>query len=174
LVHRNPNNIEEIMKVFKTVLLLLVLATANTFAQSSVYNDWEKKFYVDEFQDPTEESYRSEIFSGAFSNTATTNSTCLYKIVVTHDSWEINVWEYGSHKARFDSAYSTFKIKTPSGEVYTLKAFFFSNSVSITNEGGTKKSFKDINDIISVKGEYMVVFSEGKYSKSSYKFKFIL
>lgn len=68
--------------------------------------DWELKYYVDEFNNPTDRPYIStkSDFFGIFSNSATTNSNLRVRILIDKESVAIMLWEYGTYKVK---AYST-------------------------------------------------------------------
>lgn len=70
------------------------------------FSKWEKRYYTDEFNNPTNNAFIAPIdtLSGTFSNSATTNSRLLAYIRVDNDSCEIMLWEYGSSLVK---AYST-------------------------------------------------------------------
>lgn len=67
---------------------------------------WESAFYVDEFNNPTNEAYmrNAENFVGTFSNSATTNSKLYARILIDVEDVAIRLWEYGSQEV---NAYST-------------------------------------------------------------------
>lgn len=149
----------------KKVLLLAVLSLNTVTAQ------WEKRFYVDEFGDKTDEGYESIIASGTFSNSATQNSKALYRFVKDTESIVINVFEYESNLATsIEHSLEQVKIKTPSG-VVTIKEVFFSKTGALVF---SREHFTELNKAISEPGEYVMVFSKSsEYSMgSSYKIKF--
>ncbi len=67
---------------------------------------WELGFYVDEFNNPTNEAYmrNSELIVGVFSNSATTDSKLYARILIDAGDVAIKLWEYGSQEV---NAYST-------------------------------------------------------------------
>jgi len=72
------------------------------------FGTWEIAFYVDEFNNPTNQGYirNSDIFYGTFSNSATTNSTLYARIMIDAEDVSIMLWEYGSNVV---DAYKTTK-----------------------------------------------------------------
>jgi hypothetical protein len=88
---------------------------------------WQQKTYVDDFGDPTDEKYSTVITEGKFSNSATTNSELLVKSVMSNSekglSMTIYLYEYGSNKANFSSAFGSLKIKDQAGNVHSVKAY---------------------------------------------------
>ena len=169
-----PRKMINLKTVLTAVLLFTLVLTAS--AQSSIFDNWETHQSLDEFDEPTGESYKSVMVQGTFSNSATVSSKCTYYLLAKDTSFTIGVFEYSSHAARFDAGFGEIKIKTPSKEVHTLKCYL--------SEGGAAIFFYDENEkhndlgrlleVLTESGEYMVVFSEGEHSKSNYKFKFTI
>lgn len=60
---------------------------------------WMVKYFVDEFQQPTDKAYisNSEWLEGTFSNTATTNSYLRASLLIEEDSFGIKLLEYGDN-----------------------------------------------------------------------------
>ena len=61
--------------------------------------NWELKYYVDEFKEPTEEWYitNSEPFWGEFSNTATEGSEVTVNLLIDQEVLSIVLYEYGKY-----------------------------------------------------------------------------
>ena len=127
-------------------LLLLVLITAlfvgcekrsaemqsveDTTDSVDAGDNWEIKYYVDDFDDPTDEKYiRSEVIEGTFSNSATDNSL-LYVQIVISDSTDIYIrlFEYGKLLVKGIST-STYKVlvRDSKGTDFKLKATNYSD-----------------------------------------------
>ncbi len=93
------------MKKFAAALLVfaLLISSAVVWAESETTTDtgiWEKRFFVDEFDLPTDEYYISnkEPIVGKFSNSATTDSPLYVYIFVEDVSYvSIRLIEYGSN-----------------------------------------------------------------------------
>ena len=153
----------------KLALTLLTLLSLNTFAQ------WETQYYVDEFGDKTEDSYKTLIAEGTFSNSATQNSKLLGGFIWDEEgqTMAIRLLEYGRSLATtIESTFIRVKIKNPKGEVYTIKRVFYAKSGSLYF---SEKRYKELMKVLKDKGEYTMVFSYySSYSTSSYKLKFTL
>lgn len=67
---------------------------------------WELGYYVDEFNQPTEDGYvcNSTVFLGTFSNSATTNSLLYVNILVDKDDISIFLYEYGNNQVKNSSS----------------------------------------------------------------------
>ena len=82
---------------------------------------WELGYYVDEFNQPTEDGYvcNSTVFLGTFSNSATTNSLLYVNILVDEDDISIFLYEYGNSQVKnssssYDDEYN-IKMRTADG-----------------------------------------------------------
>lgn len=60
-------------------------------------SNWTLKYYVDEFGDATSQKYINYVDIGTFSNTATTNSTLVYSIMIDNSDFAIKLIEYGRY-----------------------------------------------------------------------------
>ena len=85
---------------------------------------WEINFYVDEFGDPTDSGYISnvDIIEGTFSNSATSNSLLYaYFLVSGKGNIAIKLLEYGSSEVNaYSTKYYEVKVKDAQGTVHSL------------------------------------------------------
>ncbi len=148
--------------------LVLVLVAVLAFNLSNA--QWTTKFYVDDFGEPTSNSYESMILDGVFSNSATQNSKAKYVFIKDKESLVVKVLEYGRSLATsIEATFETVKLKTPKG-IVEIKRVFFSKSGRLYF---SKDSFKKVSEAISESGDYIMIFDRsGRYSSSSYKVKF--
>ena len=109
------------------------------------FSKWEKRYYTDEFNNPTSNAFIAPIdyLSGTFSNSATTNSRLSAYIRVNSDDCEIMLWEYGSSLVK---AYSTtdydITILLPNGTKKYFTGTMYKNGIAICID--------DYNSIISL------------------------
>lgn len=151
----------------KNVLVLLVTVLALNLSSAQ----WENKFYVDDFGEATDKSYKIIVADGVFSNSATTNSKASYKIIEDDGGILIHVYEYGTNLAtEIENTFEEVRLKTPSGEVVKFdKIFFWKKGSLLFNDENHQK----LSKAIASKGNYVMIFNRsGKYSESSYKIKF--
>lgn len=76
-------------------------------AAASTLGLWSVNYYVDDFQQPTEDWYitTNTQFSGTFSNSATTNSNLLAQVAYDYqDNITIFLWEYGRSQVKNSSS----------------------------------------------------------------------
>jgi hypothetical protein len=146
----------------KLLLVLAVITSLTTSAQ------WKQGYYVDEFGDKTGDTFMSIKAIGTFTNSATQNSKCTYFFIDSDNAMTVDVKEYGSSMATSTNwTPEIVKIKTPSGEVKTVKNVFFSRSGSLVFRD---KKYNQLKSILTEKGRYVMVFRRsGRYSSSSYK-----
>lgn len=96
---------KKIMTLILTVLLTIsfVGCGTNTSNNSDKSNNiWGIKYYVDEFNKPTNNRYITNVklFNGVFSNSATTNSSLSAKLIIDPNGLYIMLWEYGNHQVK--------------------------------------------------------------------------
>lgn len=103
---------------------------------------WETSFYVDEFQNPTNEAYmrNRELFVGVFSNSATTNSKLTARILIDADDIAIKMWEYGSYEVNaYSTTYYDITLLDDDGNKYYTTGTMYKN--------GDRIYFKDLTFI---------------------------
>ena len=109
------------------------------------FSKWEKRYYVDEFNNPTSNAFIApkDTISGTFSNSATTNSRLNAYVRVNNEDCEIMLWEYGSSMVK---AYSTtdydITILLPNGTKKYFTGTMYKN--------GTVICFDNYSEIISL------------------------
>ena len=152
----------------KNLLLLSALLLSLTLSAQ-----WNTNYYVDDFGDRTDKSYKSFMAEGTFSNSATTGSKAEYKFLHNEQDKTITlkIFEYGRNLATSTtSVFTVVKIKTPSGEVVKIKSVMFSKTGVLFFY---KKGYDQLLKTMAISGDHIMVFErEGSYSSDSYKVKF--
>ena len=103
--------------------------------------------FVDDFGDPSDVGYISQkTFSkGTFSNSATTNSSMKWKLILSKGEAAIVIYKYGSTRLTgsygFPDAYDVL-IKGSDGKVYQFHCKNYTDRISVEPNG--LKSFTDI------------------------------
>lgn len=80
---------------------------------------WEKMYYVDEFDQPTDNYYICATINGTFSNSATTDDALSVVLFMDEDGLRIRLIEYGSNFVKgyhSDGTSYTATVLMPSGE----------------------------------------------------------
>ena len=152
----------------KKILLIVAI-----FALNTVNAQWKTSFYVDDFGEPTKDSYEYFSTLGTFSNSATQNSKAKYTFIRSGDAITINVYEYERSLATsIEGTFETVKLRKPNKEVVLVKKAFFTKSGKLYF---SKKSYTELNEAIQTSGDYIMIFDKtGNYSNSNYKIKFTI
>ena len=106
---------------------------------------WEKRYYVDEFNNPTRDAFiaPTDTITGTFSNSATTNSILNAYVRVNSDDCEIMLWEYGSSLVKASSTTDyDITILLPSGTKRYFTGTMYKN--------GTVICFDNYSEIIAL------------------------
>lgn len=133
---------------------------------------WEKAYYVDEFNAPTDSAYirNKTMIKGTFSNSATNNSLVNVRLLIDERP-AIMLWEYGSNQVK-NSVSSTRQyqiiIKDESGE----KTSFFG---SIPSKGDRIFPYSSENDAVLIdmlkKPQVLNFYIEDmRYGNDKYRF----
>lgn len=142
----------------KNLTLAITLMLGMTSFGQLNYDEWETNFYVDDFGDPTEESYSRVFCQGTFSNSATSNSELTVKVLDDGEYITISLYEYnrgsGARVGDYDGSLGEIQYKLSNGTTGTLKChapksggIFFSRKnytafkTLLTNNPGTTISF---------------------------------
>lgn len=150
------------------ILCASMMLTLTTLAQ------WETEYYVDDFGEPTGETFEYFDVVGVFSNSATTNSECAF--IVKHDkgeSYSVSIYPYnGSRRESWiNSTYQTVMLKTPSGEIKDIKSFCYKKGIVLFSDD----EYPIFKDAIAKSGAYTFLLKyEDDYSEAKYKFNFTL
>lgn len=109
------------------------------------FSKWEKRYYVDEFNNPTSNAFiaPTDKSYGTFSNSATTNSKLTAYVRVNSDDCEIMLWEYGSIMVKASSTTDyDITILLPNGTKKDFSGTMYKN--------GTVICFDNYSEIIAL------------------------
>ena len=141
----------------------------NTSSQSTEEKIWVKKAYVDEFGDETSQTYLTcDILIGTFSNSATTNSSCCFKMLIDKSNIAIIILEYGYSIVKNPYSRGTeygIQVKSEDGRIY--KFYGTMNDDRIIIDDKDESSFLNV-----LKNNYSlkVYIEEYHTPSSSYNF----
>lgn len=111
----------------KQFILTLVLAAISAIGFSQLtYNKWETVEVTDAFGDPTGESVQRAFFEGVFSNSATSNSKLVAKVIDYGSAILIELYEYARQPSAtmgYESSFGDISVKRADGTVETYRAF---------------------------------------------------
>lgn len=136
--------------------------------------EWILKYYVDEFNQPTNEWYVTSkyLFTGVFSNSATTNSLLYANIMVDADGTSIVLYEYGKNQVK-DYSETTYNIlvRDSYGTDYKFYGVMYSGGDRIYIETGYH-DYSQPNKFIELlkNGDLQIVIYDKKYAMSKYSF----
>lgn len=131
--------------------------------------NWSLATYTDSFGDDTNEHFLFLVGKGTFSNTATTNSELSATLSIDTNSISIGLFEYNSMLAKDDDI-CKIKVKYPNGVTSDwVIQNNYSGRISLSN-----KQRQEFKEMAKEEGEISFSISKGRYTFSSYKFKFDL
>ncbi|MBZ9629067.1 hypothetical protein LB456_08125 [Psychroflexus sp. CAK57W] len=150
---------------------LLFLFTFLTYG--SIYAQWEKKHYVDDFGDKTDKTYESFMVTGTFTNSVSTDRDAVFEFIKKENAFRVKVYEFGYNLATsLEHRTVTVKIKQPNCNVVTI------NDVSFTKKGSLyfdEENFTEIMSAFSSSGQYTMLFNRtSDQSTSRYRLNFKL
>ena len=124
---------------------LMIFSFTFSFAETenNAYGIWERKAFVDEFYDPTDEYYVvSNMLDGTFSNSATNDSQLSAYIFFYPDrnSIAIRLFEYGDIKVNNPLSQNVLYdlvFKDAEGNKYSTSGVMYSQSSDVLFSGGT-------------------------------------
>ena len=118
------------MKKYVALILVLALFAFATIAfAEETGNTWTLAQYVDDFNDPTGESYIATTLAGTFTNSATNDSELTVKVIYDLKFFQIALKEYGQNTVGNSSTSSknyVVSIKDDDGTVYQFEGFIYS------------------------------------------------
>lgn len=165
-------NAKEICESWHKLVKTTMDAGKSNLEQIKSDTKWETKFYVDDFDDPTEQGYITRTISGgAFSNSATTNANLTVKLLVEEDVFDIILLEYDSQKVKNSSSRpDKYKVRIKNGDTkYEYDAENYGDRITFNK--------KDANEIIQLvqNSEKLkfVIIEISDYTKSTYKFSLL-
>jgi len=78
---------------------------------------WEVRSYVDDFGDPTSDKYVFAIVEGSFSNSATTNSDLIVKVLIDESMIRFDLYEYARNHPTKGEGDMKFKARSKDSEL---------------------------------------------------------
>lgn len=115
----------------------------STTQPTTVTGAWTLEYYVDEFDEPTDEAFLyAKNISGTFSNSATTDSNLYVELVLDKENFGIFLYEYGRNLVKNNSAnyvdeYSV-TMKTSDGTKHSLSGTLYCGDDRVIIEGADR------------------------------------
>lgn len=142
------------------------------------FGGWEIRYYVDEFNRPTDEMYitNTDLIVGTFSNSATNNSLLKARILVDNlDGPRVSIilYEYGNNqvKSYYEATYNITLLDT-NDEKHNLKGIMYDGGDRVklyVSYGGYDYISMMINALLQP-GEVSLYMVESKYTVNEYLF----
>lgn len=132
--------------------------------------NWTKEYYVDEFNEPTDEWYISSSFLGTFSNSATNNSALSGYVLVDAENVAFILYEYNRNQVKnvYSHAESyTIVARSDKGE-QTFNGYIYSEGDRIVVE---QNSVGQMKNLLKTGGEIKFYIYETDNSVTNYLFK---
>lgn len=154
--------------------------TAPAPTEPSKPSHWTKDFYIDDFGDPTNDSYLRGTFQGSFSNSATYGSDLtvhlfLDTVMVSSNEYiKIRLLEYNSYPVSFIGceAYNVIiKTKVDGTVVEDSADYLLSSSNDIVLKRNNRVFKAIINALNAGKNISFVITLDSKYSQDTYRFE---
>jgi hypothetical protein len=138
------------------------------------FGDWEVKYFVDEFGDPTNTGYitTKELISGSFSNSATNNADLLAQFLIK-DSANVGLklYEYKSNvvKAYSTKSYSVI-IKDSEGKKHSMTCNIYKGGDRLYLDDSDKKNhISKFHNLLVKGGNLTIIITDSEYGLTNYK-----
>lgn len=137
---------------------------------------WEKQYFVDEFDRPTEDAYITASFDGKFSNSVTSNAALTAKILVSEDKVSIFLYEYGSDlvKSPYSKEYTNkVLILDDAGEKHQLTFYTYSGAnrmTTMTDREYYHGYYEEFLDLIQNNQSLSFSITNSMYPSNKYSF----
>lgn len=134
---------------------------------------WQIKYYVDEFQMPTDKGYITTYakLDGTFSNSATTNSSMSVYWLIDKDSVSIQLYEYGVYEVNspYDTTEYSIAMLDSDENRTDMTGHIYKGGDRITFDNEYEQT---VIDALKAGGDVIFKFTEkGKFASSSYLLK---
>lgn len=154
-------------KIISLVLMVVLLLPAASLADSG--NLWQIGHYVDEFNEVTGEEFAYIDLTGTFSNSATTNSELVVRIIVDFNDVEFYLLEYGNYKltSLFNDPTYTIRIKDGSDILHTFTGILSKSTSRIILD----TQYRDeMLDVLNAGGKIRFAITDDNSSSTKYNF----
>ena len=138
------------------------------------FGNWEIKYFVDDFGDPTNTGYitTKELIVGSFSNSATSNADLLAKFIIKDSSnVGLKLYEYKSNvvKAYSTKSYSVI-IKDSEGNKHSMTSKIYKGGDRLYIDDSYKKNhISKFHNLLVKGGNLTIIITESEYGLTNYK-----
>lgn len=147
------------------------------------FGSWEMAFYVDEFNNPTNQAYirTSDVLYGTFSDSATTDSTLYVRILIDTEDIAIKLLEYGHYEVNaYTSTDYKITILDDSGKKHYTTGTMYKNGeriyladwtlVNLLQDNTQLKIYIQENSKYGVNSTYLFSVSNGNFNSVYHDF----
>lgn len=127
-------------------------------------SEWSKDYFVDEFGEKSSnpsDAYAYVETTGDFSNSATTGSSLLVRILATPTQVRFNLYEYGSQMVKGEGILH-FKAKLPNDSIIEFNTYNQDNGANFVSEFHSTTP----QEILSLMKKYEVIKFSGRTTES--------
>lgn len=120
---------------------------SNVTTEESTPQTWKKDFYVDDFDEPTDEWYIAREFSGTFSNSATNDSRLTGRIFIDAEDITIFLYEYNSHQVKNSYSHAedyVISVRLADGTTKEFSGSIYSEGDRIVIDESDNAAMKDL------------------------------
>ena len=103
--------------------------------KNNSYNTWQIKYYVDEYNDYTNEKYITADFNGTMSNSIVANQNSDFKFLIGTDYVDLKIWEYGSYPVTNNGKSYNISIKDSVGENHYFTGYMSNDRIEFDDIG---------------------------------------
>ena len=107
-------------------------SSKTTYGQSTA--TWLLKYYVDEYEDYTNEPYLWAEFSGKMSNSVVTGRESDFVFLID-DYVYLKIWEYGTYQVKKQGQHYNISLKDGNGQEYNFTGYMSSDRIRVDNYG---------------------------------------
>tara|TARA_S200000501_G_C20537379_1_gene618500 strand:+ start:91 stop:711 length:621 start_codon:yes stop_codon:yes gene_type:complete len=136
--------------------------------------NWEIKYFVDEFGDPTNTGYitTKELIEGSFSNSASSNAGLLAQFIIKDAAnVGLKLYEYKSNvvKAYSTKSYSVI-IKDSEGSKHTMNSTIYKGGDRLFIDDSYKKNhISKFHKLLVKGGNLTIIITDSEYGLTNYK-----
>lgn len=161
---------EQKRKISESILAIEFKSSIKSKEDPNQLGDWETGNYVDDFGDKTNEKFIEQSAYGSFSNSATTNSDLVARILIDKNNIRFQLKEYGRHPVNRGSI--DFKMKRNDSIIgkFTMSAYDYGYVQFPSYESDKNNKIKKLKKTLLQGGKIKFYGEINSYGRSTYNF----
>ena len=160
------------MRKYLCIFMTLVFALC-LMAPAGAEEGWDLRFYLDEFDDPTDHWYLVTNAEGTFNNSATTRSLLKGKILADEKDISFILYEYGDLQVINSSTKMReyqIRVKDPQEDIWTLSGYMLQGADRIFLDTDSKELFIKS---LKLNGSFSISITDIDRTTDKYVLKFV-